>query len=803
MRDSALRRVPDSRNSWDAGGFEPSSIGLVLDLLELVEDEASALSLVSGAVERFYRLIGPRWIAGLLLHPSSAVPAIVGDDPRPVSDVRGDLTAWLPRLDIVVMADHDGTRRVPPRVVLDELALAATADACLWAIDTLDERPVVLVAHVPHLAFAQAAQPQDALRRLTGALFAGYRQTRERRARIERTATLSTVLADIVSHLHVDQVLTTIVERARDLLGTDAAYLAEIDEVTRMVTMRVTTGIADAGYKRGTIEVGKGLAGAVAAARQAMRTRDYVVDPRFIHTIETDANVQREGVRGAVMAPLQVGDRVLGVLGVANHRPTDFSDDDVHLIDSLANGAAIALENARLYATQTRLVVQLRELNALTTHQHEALKRSVVIHDQLTELVLQGHGIAVIAERLAILIANPVAVLGPYFNLLVASGLDRAEAVAMAGRLEAGRTEARLAADLARLIVERRPIHLPPDPALEIAVPLILAPIMAGPDLLGYVLTIEAQHEFDPLDFQALEQASTVFALELTRARVVAEVEHRLRGDFVHDLLVGIFDQATIVERAARLGHDLTLPQVILAVAPDAPPIGDQPAPADAQRVEGCQRMERSLRTSFHRRSLVAQTSVIGDVVVALLALPPHVARDRRAGAIVREVRTDLVAYAAPVSASIGVSSVCREPSGLARAYDEARQALRTGQRLGPHGTVTAFDELGIERILLQLPDRHELSRYVEAILGPLVAYDAAHATELLRTLDAYLAAGGHQAATASTLGIHVNSLQYRLRRIREIGKLRLDDPETRLNAQLALRARHTLGAGEVDGSVA
>jgi sugar diacid utilization regulator len=268
----------------------------------------------------------------------------------------------------------------------------------------------------------------------------------------------------------------------------------------------------------------------------------------------------------------------------------------------------------------------------------------------------------------------------------------------------------------------------------------------------------------------------------------VAEVEHRLRGDFVHDLMVGSFDHATIVERAARLGHDLTACQVVIAVAPDAPPPG--------QRDEWCRRVERSLRTSFHHRSLVAQTTVIGDGVVALLALPSHITRDRGAVAVVREVRTDLAAYAAPPSASVGVSGICREPAGLARAYDEALQALRTGQRLGQTGTVTAFDELGIERILLQLPDLGELARYVADVLGPLVAYDAEHATELLRTLDTYLAAGGHQGATASALGIHVNSLQYRLRRIREIGRLDLDDTETRLNAQLALRARQALRPG-------
>src|SRR5262249_47967 len=147
----------------------------------------------------------------------------------------------------------------------------------------------------------------------------------------------------------------------------------------------------------------------------------------------------REGIKGIIAAPLQVGNRVLGVLGVANRGPMDFSPDNLDLVRSLADGAAIALENARLYSEQRRLVDQLRELNALTTRQHDALKRSVFIHDQLTELVLQGRELEAIARRLAMLISNPVVVLGPHFDVLALAAIDADEASRLAAALASHR----------------------------------------------------------------------------------------------------------------------------------------------------------------------------------------------------------------------------------------------------------------------------------------------------------------------------------------------------------------------------
>ena len=64
-----------------------------------------------------------------------------------------------------------------------------------------------------------------------------------------------------------------------------------------------------------------------------------------------------------------------------------------------------------------------------------------------------------------------------------------------------------------------------------------------------------------------------------------------------------------------------------------------------------------------------------------------------------------------------------------------------------------------------------------------------------MRTLDAFLRAGGNHMRAARDLNVHRNTLIYRLERIQELlGGADLEDPETRLNLQLALKIRAALG---------
>lgn len=105
-------------------------------------------------------------------------------------------------------------------------------------------------------------------------------------------------------------------------------------------------------------------------------------------------------------------------------------------------------------------------------------------------------------------------------------------------------------------------------------------------------------------------------------------------------------------------------------------------------------------------------------------------------------------------------------------------------------GTVVRAEEtgrLGAVRLLFELWGSPLLGEFVEGTIGGLIRED--RRGQLRETLRAYLAHGGAQRTTAEALGIHRNTLTYRLRQIRSLLDVDPDDPTARLNLHLALVA--------------
>jgi DNA-binding PucR family transcriptional regulator len=133
-----------------------------------------------------------------------------------------------------------------------------------------------------------------------------------------------------------------------------------------------------------------------------------------------------------------------------------------------------------------------------------------------------------------------------------------------------------------------------------------------------------------------------------------------------------------------------------------------------------------------------------------------------------------------------GISRAVPDADALPHALHEARVALSA---VNPGaGPVVTFDDLGVLQFLIAPSGAADLYRYAEGVLGPLVDYDAKHGTDLVATLDRYFENGCNASQTARSLQLHAKSLVYRMRRIAEIAGLDLDDRQTRLDVELALR---------------
>jgi len=136
---------------------------------------------------------------------------------------------------------------------------------------------------------------------------------------------------------------------------------------------------------------------------------------------------------------------------------------------------------------------------------------------------------------------------------------------------------------------------------------------------------------------------------------------------------------------------------------------------------------------------------------------------------------------------TVAIGGACRDPSEIARAYAQARRTIAAMRRMGRQGEVFAFEDLGIHRLLLQVPDLNELRSFADEVMGPLAAHERQHRSGYLKTLAVYLRENGSLQRAARRLHVHPNTVTYRLNRVESITALDLDRYQDRLIAQVAL----------------
>ncbi len=300
---------------------------------------------------------------------------------------------------------------------------------------------------------------------------------------------------------------------------------------------------------------------------------------------------------------------------------------------------------------------------------------------------------------------------------------------------------------------------------------------------VGYLAVIGAPAQMSERERITATRGAVACALELAKERAVAEAESRLRGDFLDELLAGRIEEGDLVlERARKLGCDLSLPHVALVLESEGGDSQDQVGDFFGELLHSLIGAERSNGYPLAR---------VRNRRLTMLHPLPAGGPDELAHAVKRAVDELKATWPATVSAGIGRHHPGLE--GLRTSQQEAEQALAIGRSLFGPGSALAFSDLGAYRLLFLLHGSPELSSFYREVLGQLVDYDAKNHTELVRTLETYFACQANLQKTAEALYLHRNSLAYRLRRIQELTNLDLDDLEDRFLLQLALKVKRIL----------
>ena len=439
-----------------------------------------------------------------------------------------------------------------------------------------------------------------------------------------------------------------------------------------------------------------------------------------------------------------------------------FTELPAEMIDEAeSRGLLIAvLEREVPFAEVTRLVH-----TAILREQYSAQERATQIGDDFSRLVLEGAHVPEMLELLASRLDNPV---------VLEDGLRRVVAY--------GQGSGPMAPVLREWHHHSRRGHQGTPVGVQTAESeprCVWTSVALRGEIWGRLHVLEVDSAVDAVAQLALGRAASNIALYLLAERdayLSETAERSLVSDAANR---ANFGGEEFLARATGLGigfdEDLVM---IVASRTDAATDGGE---ATAQEAG-----EQRLRDWFRQSGWPSVVGMLSGQIVAVAASSPRGGMRPRLAELAGGLDDGAFVY------RVGISRPARA-SVLRRAYAEAQIAYDLGPAMSSD-PVHHYNDLVLHRLLTPLAKTGpQLTNFVESELGDLIAYDAQHNSDLLKTLDAFLQNNGNKAATADALFLQRRSIYYRLTRIEELLGRSIEPADHRARLYVALRAREVL----------
>ncbi|UQT54795.1 helix-turn-helix domain-containing protein [Streptomyces durmitorensis] len=593
----------------------------------------------------------------------------------------------------------------------------------------------------------------------------------ERLAQVERARTLALRVQELMSRQHSRQtglaalidtareltrpydlgsLLNVIARRARFLLGLDMAWLSIHAPTGGESVVHAADGHVSMVSVGMRVPTSGGLGNLVTERAAPVWTSDYLNEDEIPRTDTTHGAVRAEGLRAVLGVPLRRDATILGVLYVGHRQVRPFTADEITLMSSLGDLAAVAIEKAQRLGQAQEEVSELRLDASRAEDSFTSAQQLNLISTRLIDLVLCGGDLHALMNEAGELLKGTLLVRDPSGTNLTAThipDLDEAELRKAAMGTRPG----------------RKPVMTPSG--------TWVCPISAGEELLG-TLILATDGPLDEQQTQIIALTAQVAAVSLLLQQSTSLAELQVRSEVFQDLIHGEqLSARQLDDRARRLAVDLSVPHVLVVARPESDPQGRGAFWASSYA---------------HQRS--GLKSVESDGIVLLLP-------GADAGATGRTVATEFTAALGhPVT--VGSAGPVTSAKALSEAFQEAQRCLDALTALGSTGGAASSRELGFLGLLLS--DEPNAGGFVSDTVGPVLEYDAQQGTELTRTLETYFSLGGSATRTADALHVHPNTVARRLERITELLGERWQDSTQRLEVQIALRLnriRHTVRA--------
>lgn len=160
----------------------------------------------------------------------------------------------------------------------------------------------------------------------------------------EQINALTKISKAIASDVYLEDILRLIVTVTAEIMDSNICSLMLIDEKNNELAIRATQSISEEYNKKPSLKIGEGVAGRVVKENKPAAIKDVTKEKEYKHK----DIAKKEGLCSLLCVPLAVKGKVIGVINCYTPKPHDFTKTEVNLLTSVANQAAVAIENAEL-----------------------------------------------------------------------------------------------------------------------------------------------------------------------------------------------------------------------------------------------------------------------------------------------------------------------------------------------------------------------------------------------------------------------------------------------------------------------
>lgn len=150
----------------------------------------------------------------------------------------------------------------------------------------------------------------------------------------------------VVSNRYLEEILSLVVGLTAEVIGSKICSLMLLDDEKQELVIKATQSLSEAYRSKPPIKVGESVSGRAVQTKQPLTVLDVKTEQGYKYP----EIARQEGLTSLVAVPMRVKDRVMGVLNCYTTEEREFTQEEIQLLQGVANQAGLAIDNTRLLA---------------------------------------------------------------------------------------------------------------------------------------------------------------------------------------------------------------------------------------------------------------------------------------------------------------------------------------------------------------------------------------------------------------------------------------------------------------------